>query len=41
MADGSTVTTKVDKSMRKALEELEVGDAIHVRLTQAVAIGVE
>ena len=41
MADGSTMTTKVDKSMRKALEELEVGDAIHVRLTQAVAIGVE
>jgi len=38
--DGKLVTTKVDRSV-KAFDTLEVGDSIHVRITEAIAISVE
>ena len=40
LPDGKTVTTKVDKSV-KAFDTLKVGDSIHARYTEAVAISVE
>ena len=39
-ADGKLVTTKVDKSV-KAFDTLKVGDSVHARYTEAVAISVE
>ena len=38
--DGKSVTTKVDASV-KAFDTLKVGDSVHVRYTEAVAISVE
>lgn len=38
--DGKLVTTKVDKSV-KAFDTLKVGDSIHARITEAIAISVE
>jgi hypothetical protein len=38
--EGNTVTTTVDPSV-KAFDTLEVGDSIHVRFTEAVAVSVE
>ncbi len=38
--DGKLVTTKVDPSVR-AFDTLKVGDSIHARFTEAVAISVE
>ncbi len=38
--DGKLVTTKVDESV-KAFDTLKVGDSIHARITEAVAISVE
>ena len=38
--DGKLFTTKVDKSL-KAFDTLKVGDSIHVRITEAIAISVE
>ncbi len=38
--DGKVVITKVDKSM-KAFDTLKVGDSIHARITEAIAISVE
>lgn len=38
--DGKLVTTKVDKSV-KAFATLKVGDSVHARYTEAVAISVE
>ncbi len=38
--DGKLVTTKVDKSV-KAFDILKVGDSVHARFTEAVAISVE
>lgn len=40
LPDGSQVTTRADKSS-KSLEKLKVGDTIHARYTEAVAISVE
>ena len=40
MPDGNVVKTKVDKSV-KAFDSLKKGDAIHARLTEAVAISIE
>jgi uncharacterized protein YcbX len=40
LPDGRKVTTKVDKSV-KAFDTLKVGDAIHARYTEAIAISVE
>jgi hypothetical protein len=40
LPDGSQVTTRADKSS-KDLEQLKVGDTIHARYTEAVAISVE
>ena len=40
LPDGKKVTTKVDKSV-KAFDTLKVGDSIHARYTEAVAISVE
>ena len=39
-ADGNIVTVKVDPSMRN-LENLKVGDTIHARYTEALAISVQ
>jgi hypothetical protein len=39
-ADGRLVTTKVDQSM-KAFDTLKVGDTVHARYTEAIAISVE
>ena len=38
--DGKLVTTRVDKSV-KAFDTLKVGDSIHARFTEAIAISVE
>ncbi len=38
--DGKLVTTKVDESV-KAFDTLKVGDSIHARITEAIAISVE
>ena len=38
--DGKKFTTKVDKSV-KVFDTLEVGDSIHARFTEAIAISVE
>lgn len=38
--DGKLLTTKVDKSV-KAFDTLRVGDSIHARYTEAIAISVE
>ncbi len=38
--DGKLVITKVDESV-KAFDTLKVGDSIHARITEAVAISVE
>ena len=38
--DGKKFKTKVDKSV-KAFDTLKVGDSIHVRYTEAIAISVE
>jgi hypothetical protein len=38
--DGKLVTTKVDKSV-EAFDNLKVGDSIHARFTEAIAISVE
>lgn len=38
--DGKSVTTKVDASV-KAFDTLKVGDSVHARYTEAVAISVE
>jgi hypothetical protein len=38
--DGKKFTTKVDKSV-KAFDTLKVGDSLHVRFTEAIAISVE
>jgi len=38
--EGNIVTTRVDKSV-KAYDTLKVGDSIHVRYTEAIAITVE
>jgi hypothetical protein len=38
--DGKKFTTKVDKSV-KAFDTLKVGDSIHARYTEAIAISVE
>jgi len=40
LPEGNVVTTEVDKSV-KAFDTLKVGDAIHARLTKAIAISVE
>ena len=40
LPDGRKVTTKVDKSA-KAFDTLKVGDSIHARYTEAIAISVE
>jgi len=40
LPDGRKVTTKVDKSV-KAFDTLKVGDSVHARYTEAVAISVE
>jgi hypothetical protein len=40
LPEGHVVTTEVDKSA-KAFDTLKVGDAIHARLTKAIAISVE
>jgi hypothetical protein len=40
LPDGKKITTKVDKSV-KAFDTLKVGDSIHARYTEAVAISVE
>jgi hypothetical protein len=40
LPDGRKVTTKVDKSV-KAFDTLTVGDSIHARYTEAIAISVE
>ncbi len=40
LADGTKVTTKVDKSV-KAFDTLKVGDSVHARYTEAIAISVE
>ena len=37
--DGKLVTTKVDKSV-KAFDTLKVGDTVHARYTEAIAISV-
>ena len=39
-ADGRLVKTNVDESV-KAFDTLKVGDTVHVRYTQAVAVAVE
>jgi len=38
--DGKLVTTKVDESV-KVFDTLKVGDSIHARITEAIAISVE
>jgi len=38
--DGKSVTTKVDSSV-KAFDILKVGDSVHARYTEAMAISVE
>ena len=38
--DGKLLTTRVDKSV-KAFDTLRVGDSIHARYTEAIAISVE
>lgn len=38
--DGKLVTTRVDKSV-KGFDTLKVGDSIHARFTEAIAISVE
>jgi hypothetical protein len=38
--DGKSVTTRVDPSV-KALDALKVGDVVHARYTEAIAIAVE
>jgi len=38
--DGKLITTKVDESV-KAFDTLKVGDSIHARITEAIAISVE
>ncbi len=38
--DGKLVTTKVDESVQ-AFDTLKVGDSIHARITEAIAISVE
>ncbi len=38
--DGKLVSTKVDESV-KAFDKLKVGDSIHARITEAIAISVE
>lgn len=38
--DGKSVTTKVDPSV-KAFDTLKVGDTVHARYTEAIAISVE
>ncbi len=38
--DGKLVSTKVDESV-KAFDTLKVGDSIHARITEAIAISVE
>jgi hypothetical protein len=38
--DGKLLTTKVDKSV-KAFDTLRVGDSVHARYTEAIAISVE
>ena len=38
--DGKLVITKVDESV-KAFDTLKVGDSIHARITEAIAISVE
>ena len=40
LPEGNVVTTTVDKSVQ-AFETLKVGDAIHARLTKAIAVSVE
>jgi hypothetical protein len=40
MPDGKKVTTRVDKSV-EAFDTLKVGDSIHARYTEAIAISVE
>jgi hypothetical protein len=40
LPSGKKVTTKVDKSV-KGFDSLKVGDSIHVRYTEAIAISVE
>jgi len=40
LPEGNVVTTTVDKSVQ-AYETLKVGDAIHARLTKAIAVSVE
>jgi hypothetical protein len=40
LPSGKKMTTKVDKSV-KGFDSLKVGDVIHVRYTEAVAISVE
>jgi hypothetical protein len=40
LPDGKKVKTKVDKSV-KGFDSLKVGDSVHVRYTQAIAISVE
>jgi hypothetical protein len=40
LPDGSQVTTRANKSS-KDLEKLNVGDTIHARYTESVAISVE
>jgi hypothetical protein len=40
LPDGQKVTTKVDKSV-EAFDTLKVGDSIHARYTEAIAIAVE
>jgi hypothetical protein len=40
LPNGKKVKTKVDKSV-KAFDSLKVGDVIHVRYTEAIAISVE
>ena len=38
--EGNVITTKVDKSV-KAFDTLKVGDSVHARFTEAIAISVE
>lgn len=40
LPEGNVVTTEVDKSVQ-AFDTLKVGDAIHARLTKAIAVSVE
>ncbi len=40
LQDGRNVTTNVDKSVN-AFDTLKVGDSVHARYTEAVAISVE